>query len=287
MKFYKATQFIANKAKKRSIALILLPYLILSLLIVPVLASQSSSIEISSSGIVSYQTVRIEGDNPESTSSLSSTTSPTPTPTIYPTSNNLAPMFQVGMGKYDGCTWGDYHITGQVHYGLPKNPQICFRDDTVTHNGHSSIRLEQQNEYNKWREVDNLYMSVRPGDKIVFKCWIKTNSLTSGSGLGAIIGFDFGGNGIRFAEAHPANPQSAIWNTHPQVTKPIYVPYGSDWTLLTLDVVIPNTAYTRDWDGALISPTQIDYIIPWVGASWNSQTNYPTVWFADAELYIN
>ena len=68
----------------------------------------------------------------------------------------------------------------------------------------------------------------------------------------------------------------------------ISVPYGSDWTKLTIDVTIPYTIFQQsDWQQPLPhGPQQIVGILPILGASWN-QGESASVWFADAELYIN
>ncbi len=193
--------------------------------------------------------------------------------------SNLAPMFQGGV-----CEWGDYDLYGEVRYGTGE--QISYRDNNVLHNGHSSIRIDGPNSVNLYREVNEGWYSVKPGDHIVFKCWVKTAALTSGTGKGAIIGFDCVGNNIRVMEAHTRNPQSGVWD-YPQTGYAVYVPYGSDWTLLTLDTTIPATYYTHDYNGKPISPTQIQIIGLWITGSWHDQDMYPSVWFADAEFYIN
>lgn len=196
-------------------------------------------------------------------------------PLVGVNNTNLAPMFQGGTGLWDGCRWGDYNLNGQVYYGNSNNPQICFRDDWVTHNCHSSIRIEKQNEFNKVREVNGPSISVHEGDIIYFSCWVKTDALRSGSGAGAIIGFDVYSTGIgRVGEIQTRSSQFSAWNSEGEI---VYVPYGSDWTKLILNTTVPNSylGYT------------VDSIIPWIGGSWNCQTDYPTVYFADAELYVN
>jgi hypothetical protein len=197
---------------------------------------------------------------------------------------NLAPMFQGGT-----CRWGQFDDYGFIAYGStnPSN-QIGFKDDLVLHNGHSSIRVEAPNSFDLYREIDSDWITVKPGDHVVFRCWVKTASET---GNAAIIGFDVYGTSNRILEIHPCTPQSAIWNivnTVPlQGGTPTYIPYGSDWSLLTMDVVIPSTFYTHDDFGNSISSQQIAGFIPWVGGVWNGRSSYPNVWFADAELYIN
>jgi hypothetical protein len=225
----------------------------------------------------------------------------TPQPTNYPTlsqfpiqknpypdektmtDTNLAPMFQGGT-----CKWGQYDDYGYIAYGdtVPEH-QIAFKDDTVLHDGHSSIRLEQQNAYNLYREINFDYTSIGPGDHVVFKVWIKT---AAGTGNAGIIGFD-AGNSVRILEVQPRSPQEDVWNIVADVPvqggTAVYVPYGSDWTQLVLDVTIPDTVYTHSDTGASIAPQQISGCFPWFGGVWNGRASYPNIWFADAELYIN
>jgi len=216
------------------------------------------------------------------------TTKPTSTATSTYTGENYAPMFQFGTSQSDGCTWGDYDVTGTVHYGASNNPQICFRDDSVTYNGHSSIRLTAPNNYNPYREVNNDWIAVHPNDHVVFTCLVKT---ASGTGNAGIIGFDAYGSSSRILEVHTCTPQTAIWNMKNGV--PVqggistYIPYSSDWTRLTLDVVIPSTTYSYNDFSQSIPTQQISGIIPWVGGGWNGQSSYPNIWFVDAELFIN
>lgn len=222
-------------------------------------------------------------------------TDPTPTPTTAPTvtGTNLAPMFQYGTGQNDGCKWGDYHLYGDVYYGAITNPQLCHRDDTVlSPSGHSSIRVDgPPTVYNGAREVNQQWNRVYAGDRVVFKMWVKTNPSTIGPG--AIIGFDCFGAYDRILEVTKRVPdQTAIWNVvngvPTQGGTAVYVPYGSDWTQITIDVTIPDYTYTYADGGGLLphGAQQIVGIAPWVTGSWNYGET-ASVWFADAELYIN
>jgi hypothetical protein len=242
--------------KKHWVAFIIIPFIFLLLLQGTLSASTSITKAMSTSGTISTQ--------------ISTT--------------NLAPMFQGGT-----CRWGQYDDCGFIAYGStnPSN-QIGFKDNSVLHNGHSSIRVEAPNSANLYREINFDWIAVKPGDHVVFRCWIKT---ASGTGNAAIIGFDVYGSSNRILEIHPCSPQSAIWNIVNDVPvqggTPTYIPYGSDWTLLTFDVTIPSTHYTHDDFRNTIPSQQIAGFIPWVGGIWNGRSSYPNVWFADAELYIN
>ena len=207
-------------------------------------------------------------------------------PIVKADDTNLAPIFQNGTSASD-CSWGDYDGTN-VYYGTHTNPQICFRDDAVTHSSHSSIRLEAPNAYNLYREVNFNYIAVSPGDVVRFGVWIKT---AAGTGDAGIIGFDVYGDVSRILEVHSCTPQADIWNIVDGVPTQggtnLYVSYGSDWTWLQFEVTIPSTTYTYSDYGTPISPQQISGIIPWMGGVWNGRASYPNIWFADAELYVN
>lgn len=123
---------------------------------------------------------------------------------------------------------------------------------------------------------------------MVMKCLIKTDP-SSIAGPGGIIGFDVYSDYERILEVHPCTPQEDVWQVpNDYHVHMIYVPYGSDWTQITIDVVIPNTVYTiNDYGRALTHGAQrISGLIPWLGASWNNGES-ASVWFANAELYIN
>ena len=211
---------------------------------------------------------------------------PASTPIVAGSSSNLAPILG---------TWGDYNVLGDVCYGNPSiYPQITHADFAVTRYGHPSIRIDGPGiPANGAREVENRWISVKPGDHVVFSCWIKTNP--SPIGEGGSIAFDCYGPYDRIIEVHPRTIQSEIWKGGAYPTgwsgmsgSVISVPYGSDWTKLTIDVTIPYTIFQQsDWQQPLPhGPQQIVGILPILGASWN-QGESASVWFADAELYIN
>jgi hypothetical protein len=238
-----------------------------------------------------YATINSETTSP--TLGPLSTVAPTPTPlpaTPKPVSTSTSPNLAPILGK-----WGDYNIFGDVCYGDPRIfPQITHADFSVTHNGNPSVRIDGPGIYpNGAREVNHRWISVKPGDHIVFKCWIKTNP--SAIGDGGTIAFDAYGPNERIMEVHPRTIQTEIWNGGSRPTgwsgmssSSIYVPYGRDWTQITLDVIIPYTTFTyNDWQKPLTyGPQQIAGILPMLAASWNHGES-ASVWFADVELYIN
>lgn len=224
--------------------------------------------------------------SPSTTTSPIPTPSPTPVPTSITSSKNWAPI----LGK-----WGDYHIFGDVCFGDPKTyPQITHADYTTTHNGNPSIRVDGPGIWcNPTREVNHAWVSVKPGDRIIFTCYIKT--AYSSVGTGGTIGFDCYGPKERILEVHPRTIQTEIWNGGSRPTgwsgmagSVIWIPYGSGWTKITLDVTIPYTTYTHnDWQQPLTyGPQQIAGIMPMLCSSWNKGES-ASIWYADAELYIN
>jgi hypothetical protein len=193
--------------------------------------------------------------------------------------------------------WGDYNIFGDVRYG--SGVQITHVDPTVLHNGDVSIRIDahqQGVDTNHWREVDGNYISVKPGDHIVFTVWIKTGHSTLGqdgvSGNGGIMGFDYYGASGRLREHSSDNPRNDVdptWVTY--LDDPTrYVPFNSDWTLRKSDTIVPTQVFD-DQTGQLATEPIIG-IIPWLQASGyivgpNHLQDEGQVWFADAVLYIN
>jgi hypothetical protein len=206
---------------------------------------------------------------------------PSPTPTPTPSSPNLAPI-------PDG-----WYLT----YG--SGPQIIFLDASVAHNGNPSIRIEAHVEgvdVNHYRECDSHSFSVKAGDHIVFKIWIKTGHSTLGQdgviGNGAIFGVDFYSKTHRLHE-HSSDASGSF--TDPDFWTYLddagqYVPFNSDWSYRQLDFYVPNQVLD-DTTGQLATEP-IVAIIPWIqAASYITPPNHAqdqgTAWFADAELYIN
>lgn len=189
------------------------------------------------------------------------TPSPSPTPSPTPNSNNLANQIS---------TW-------QILFGATV-------DYSVTFNGQPTMRFNPGS-----CEVDANWYATKPGDHIVFKCMIKS---ASGSGRGGIIGFDVYGN-------HPGvnNPGGRLWEVSncasgndndsfnsPKTWSYQYVPSGSDWTQMTIDVTIPSTVFSKTDYGESITPSQISGFIPWLGPMDSVSAN---IWFAQPELYVN
>jgi hypothetical protein len=183
-------------------------------------------------------------------------------------------------------TWGQYDLFGRIVYGA--DPQICFLDNNVTHNGHVSIRLDPHtdNDVNTARECDGTWYPAKPGDHIVAKCWMKIDSLPGYifdpnnylTWKGARIGIDFYGvNGYidGVSGPHGTIPQPDV------DTMANYVPWGTQgWVQRTIDFILPSTV--NDAGGVPQIPTSI---VMW--AQVLKAADVGNGWFADAELYIN
>jgi len=195
--------------------------------------------------------------------------------------------------------WGDYQQFGDVCYADPKvYPQITHVDYSVLHDGHPSMRIEHHVEGvdpNRAREIDVSWFAVKPGDHIVFKCWIKTGPQASGYandlglrwGSGGRIGIDFYGENYIGGVSY--NPKGASPTTNsPSSTeqRANYVLWGSDWEFRTIDLIVPPYFAS---DGYVFPEGEMKLvkgIIPWAQA-WSNEPGTGIAWFADAELYIN
>lgn len=202
----------------------------------------------------------------EDTVTASPTTSPTggPQPTTSPT-DNLAQIPDA---------WGPGYF--------PLVPQYAFVDYSVTHNGNPSIRIEKGGGVDDIGVVDraiwlNQYYPCKPGDKIVFGAWMKTEaSSTDNREWGIRVAVDFYGDG-HVVDGYPGK--------HVAISQQ-YVPWGTtDWTLKAWELTVPSTTYNQDQTGASIPSTQIDGVILWVQV--RPAEDDGRAWMADSYLYIN
>ena len=222
------------------------------------------SAQSSSENILSSQGSIIYPESPTPTP----TPSPTPTPTPSPINLAVIP--------------DDWSLT----YG--GGPQIIHLDYSVTHNGQVAIRLDPHVDgvdVNTARECDGTWYTVKPGDHIVAKCWIRTDSAAYQGSYpeycGARIGVDLyapkGDGTIRPVDSYPHDGQEHIDSM---------VNWGTTvWTQKTWDFTIPTTVYTKSTSGEPITATQVTHIVMWIQAL--PTTFVGKAWFADAELYIN
>jgi len=217
------------------------------------------------------------------------TTTPTPTSTPATSSNNLVPIPEA---------WSSPTIGGiSCGKSIGNDANIIF-DTGVLHNGNPSIRLDPVGATSNYgREINGPALAVKPGDHIVFSCWIKTSASSYGDTnpySGARIAIDFYANG--YITAWQSLGQ-CVWDSSGKDigAKTTYVNWNKDWTLIVMDFVIPatvpaNGAYagwgTQYSAGQKVVPTAI---IPWmqVWSSTYGATDSGKAWFADATLYIN
>jgi len=196
------------------------------------------------------------------TISTGSTPTPTPTPTPTSTLKNLAPI---------PTAWALTYGTG---------PQITHLDTSVTYNGNPSIRIDRHTiaDMNSARECNSGGYSIKPGDRVVFSCWMKTTA--SGYGdtnpySGARIGIDLYASSTRIGAL-----QSATYPDTDVGVRLNYVNWGtSQWTKRTIDFVVPQTI------GGATPTGMILWLQVW--SSTYGSTDPGQAWFANTELYIN
>jgi hypothetical protein len=180
--------------------------------------------------------------------------------------------------------WGDYINRGKITYG--SDPQILFLDYNVERTpGKPSIRSEPHTslDINQWRECDGKWYSVKPGDHIVAKCWIKVDNtyVDTDPYYGGRLGMDLygptGAGGITILDSYPHDGAEHMASE---------VHWGTiGWTLRTWDITVQSTIYTKDVYGNTIPATPITKMVIWLDVRPATATGL--VWFADAELYIN
>jgi hypothetical protein len=234
-------------------------------------AQSSSQISIYSQGSINYA--------PAPTPSPSPLPSPTATPTPTPTpTSNLTP-FPTG--------W-------QVAVSGRENDVL---DYSVLYNGAPSIRIDPVGSTTNYaRESDGPWLSVKAGDHIVFKCWIKTSTSSIGDPItyhGGRIGIDFYANG-RITGTNA--PTGGVWTPsegYPSDNAGTTVTWGtSTWTQVTMDFIV-QSQYPADggyagWGtqysaGQMVTPTAI---IPWLQVFADSN-DIAVGWFAGTVLQIN
>jgi hypothetical protein len=268
---------------------------ILSLTMVKALVSTSTGI--ASSGAINYDSLSkipsltpTPTPTPAVTPKPTPTLTPTPTPTSTPSANNLVPIPRAWSSSTIGGTASTSNSIGGV--------ANVILDNGVLHNGNPSIRLDPIGSTpNYAREVDAPWLNIKPGDHIVFSCWIKTSASSYGDTnpySGARIAIDFYANG--YITAWQSLGQ-CVWDSSGNDigAKTTYVNWNKDWTLIVMDFVIPATVPANGafvgWGtqysaGQMVVPTAI---IPWmqVWSSTYGATDSGKAWFADATLYIN
>ena len=238
-----------------------------------------------------------------STSTPTQTPTPTPTPisTPTPSSDNLEPL---------SAFYADMYGAASSYASL---------SNTVTHNGNPSICIGP--DYNRGtREVDGAWLHIHPGDHIVMSVWVKTDVCTSSIDPqgGACFGWDFETTGSSAAPGslaivdvssdgtqaghptssergwgvgtygHSINGAAGLSQANGNIVR---VPWGTDWTLIVWDFIVPTTYYMYVTTGASFpnampcNPVQIDTMVPWFEGRNLYDNSYS--YFSEPQLYIN
>jgi hypothetical protein len=141
------------------------------------------------------------------------------------------------------------------------SPPFIFLDNSVTHNGHASARLDPTAYIDRsiW---PSQRIAVTPGQLVVVKCWVMVGpddhgGIWGGARLG-IDGWDGLYSGTNLEDSgHCAVSSYDLWN-NPGV-----------WVQLTLNyTVLPGDAS----------------VMPWVQGFWHDCNE--SVWVTDFELYV-
>jgi hypothetical protein len=201
----------------------------------------------------------------------------TPTPTQTPTSNGNSLI---------SINDGDWYTDSEWLQCPALNVKL---DTTDTYGGSPSweITLSSVNS-----AADYGGMSVAPGDKIVFSCWIKTSAATLKADVGnpqagGRIGIDiYGAKGVICGLCTPNGIGTSTDSDN------TYVTFGtSTWTQVTMSFTVPSTyqavaGYGNAYPGGQsVTPTSI---IPWlqVWSDTQGSNEHGTAWFADPVFTI-
>jgi hypothetical protein len=202
------------------------------------------------------------------------------TPT--PSSVNLAPL----PTAWETANTGMWLAIGGA-------PSVVL-DTTVKYNGESTLRLDGNDASNGAREADGPYTSIKPGDHIIFSCWMKTSTSSTGDANplhGARLGIDFYGakgaiTGTSSPDGTPVYTQAGGWCE----TQTNVIWGTSTWTLITIDFIVQSSyEYSSNAiinpnynNGQLAAPTAI---IPWMQVMASNDGGQG--WFSNPQLYIN
>jgi hypothetical protein len=189
-------------------------------------------------------------------------------------------------------SWGDYDLYGKVTFG--DDPQICHLDTAVLHNGHVSIRIDPPfaSDPQKAREVNTKWIPVNPGDHIVFKAWIKVDTIAGyqfnpddvGTWRGARVGISYYGANDLIRDV--VGPNGEILPSS-EDTIASYVFWNTDgWVQQTIDCVVPNIIPHRITGESEVPKGIIAWFQVW-GYPDNAPTSFGSGWMSDTELYIN
>jgi hypothetical protein len=132
---------------------------------------------------------------------------------------------------------------------------------------------------------------VTPGDHIIMKVWIKTDGTYIADYTGARLNLDWYGANGRIGDGYTG--YNILNSNMVGATFDGYVHWGSDWTQVIFDFIVPSYAVADGWEGnpnyylgQNVVPT---FIIPWCQI-W-CYPGYPEdaydAWFSGMEIYKN
>ncbi len=202
--------------------------------------------------------------------------------TIIQTAPQSSTPYSFPSGWYSDDPWG--YTVNQLNF---------WQDPTVTHNGAYTIKISPvagcpNSAFDFWR------IPVHGGDRIVLSTWIKTSGVHSSDLCGARIGFDFYG----------ADSSSQNWTDiggysgEEGLAKGMltgassdgFVHWGSDWTKVTWDFVVPSTFVAQAGYGYPAgSQVAVAYVCPWcqLWDCFHGLSTCYTAWFSDMQISVN
>ena len=222
------------------------------------------------------------------------TPTPTPTPTSIPsTTSNLTP-FPTG---WEAPSIGGTSSAWSV--GLSGVTNVVL-DNSVLYNGQPTIRIDPTgSSTDPDRENDGPWITVHPGDHLVFSGWVKTQASTIGDTYmyhGICLGVDFyGANGRICGVSSPTGQPWTPSGGYPSDNGAEFVSWGhTSWVQIKIDFTVAsqypadtfgsgfgtNFAYSV---GQMVAPVAL---IPYFWCM-NSSGDTASAWFAGAVLYIN
>ncbi len=142
-------------------------------------------------------------------------------------------------------------------------------------------------------ELDGFYISIHPGDHIVYKAWLWTDASSIGDTnqhSGAVLGIDLYGSQGRLCEV--STPEgTTTYPSYPSTHLQDVVPWGSyRWVQVSINFVVQGQYMADPWGaygagGTYAAPIAF---IPWICAdSAHSSQETGKIYVTNTELYIN
>jgi hypothetical protein len=177
-------------------------------------------------------------------------------------------------------------------YGTTVPALNVFTDTSTTYNGSPTFRVDPTSDNSG---ADHNVISIQPGDHLVITCWIKSGGATPTSYAGARIGLDYyAASPWKRISAANSLLQASTGNRDSSDLDANYVHWGTNWTQVTWDFIVPATVVSDGGSGQTssqypagqaVAPTAI---IPWIQVWCNTYpTNAYSCWFSSYALYVN